>query len=92
LAGSETTHAIVPPPEDKKESSFFEKKAAPALREPKNFYVSMRAAETNRDSQIKVFCFFSSEKKFFLALSRPGGAWAGNGFCGDQAAREAVLP
>jgi hypothetical protein len=44
----------------RKESSSFLKK------EPKNFCFLLRAAGENRDSELKVFCFFSSEKKTFL--------------------------
>jgi hypothetical protein len=53
-------------------SMFFSKeKAEPALREPKDFYFSVAPAieAIGRDrcaaSGIKVFCFFSSEKKDF---------------------------
>jgi len=34
-------------------------------KEPKNFYILAQASGENRDSEIKVFCFFSLEKKAF---------------------------
>jgi len=39
---------------------FFEKK------NQKTFMIVTHAAGKNRDSDVKVFCFFSSEKKIFL--------------------------
>jgi hypothetical protein len=35
-------------------------------KEPKTFVIIARVSGQNRDSEIKVFCFFSSEKKAFL--------------------------
>jgi hypothetical protein len=42
---------------------FFEKK------NQKTFMILAYAAGENRDSDIKVFCFFSSEKKAFLQIT-----------------------
>jgi hypothetical protein len=54
---------------DKARKFFFEKKAEPALREPKDFYSpAMSRMHPGHGRRIKVFCFFSSEKKTFLAF------------------------
>jgi len=42
---------------------FFEKKAEPALREPKNSYLLSRTFLQQAQQEIKVFCFFFSKKK-----------------------------
>jgi hypothetical protein len=53
---------------DKRKKFFFEKKAEPALREPKNFCSpAMARMHGGHGRRIKVFCFFSSEKKTFLS-------------------------
>jgi hypothetical protein len=50
---------------EERKQFFLEKKAEPALREPKTFMIIAPLSGKSRDSDIKVFCFFSSEKKAF---------------------------
>jgi hypothetical protein len=71
--------AVFAPPGERRKQFFFEKKAAPALREPKNScfwnFLSLLLCQIGGETEgSKVFCFFFSKKKT-LPLSGPPAAY-----------------